>query len=97
MSDTEFKNLQAIVKVGKVVPVPEALVDHSTTGIDSVDLSSLLEDVDLTDDEKQLLKFKLEGMTYSQIAEHYSLSRETMRKRVHKVVEKIRSKVKGHE
>lgn len=93
MTDTEYNDLVAITKVAKVVPVPDTMIDaQSAIENNELDLSSLLEDVDLTDDEKQLLKFKLSGLTYSQIAEHYGLSRETMRKRVHKVWAKIRKK-----
>ena len=96
MSDAEYSQLEAIIRVGQIVPVPEALPsdDDQTmvTHDKHSDLASLLEEVQLDDEEKQLLRFKLEGMTYSQIAEHYGLSRETMRKRVHKVLEKIRNK-----
>jgi RNA polymerase sigma factor (sigma-70 family) len=92
MSDTEYANLERIAKLGQVNPVPESLVDETRTEDDAAELFSLLEEVKLTDDERQLLRFKLEGQTYTQIAEHYGLSRETMRKRVHKVIEKIRNK-----
>ena len=96
MSDVEFENLMTIVKVGKVVPVPDSIIDSASADFDNVTLSSLLEGVDLNDDERQLLAFKLDGKTYSQIAEYYELSRETMRKRVHKVLEKIRNKVQAN-
>lgn len=96
MSDTEYDQLERIIRVGQIVPVADALPMEDENGMvhhdQKSDLTSLLEEVELDDDEKQLLRFKLEGMTYSQIAEHYGLSRETMRKRVHKVLEKIRNK-----
>ncbi len=96
MTETEYKNLENIIKVGKIVPIPDSVVDENQKSAeDQHNLSFLLEEVNLTEDERELLKFKLKGMTYSQIAKHYGLSRETMRKRVHKVFEKIRNKAES--
>lgn len=95
MNEVEFEQLESITLIGRVATISDTLPEEDDSVLLSdkqADITSLLEDVQLNDDEKQLLKFKLEGMTYSQIAEHYGLSRETMRKRVHKVLEKIRNK-----
>lgn len=92
MSDAEYERLEDIVKIADCVAVTHTLVD-ATSEQEKEDLLALLEDMELTDDERQLLRFKIEGMTYSQIAEHYGLSRETMRKRAHKLFDKIKSRI----
>ena len=93
MSETEFSRLEDIAKIADCVAVSHTLVDSSKEELEE-EILCILEDMELTDDERQLLKFKIEGMTYSQIAEHYGLSRETMRKRVHRLFDKIKSRIK---
>jgi len=96
MDDKEFEELSGLIHLKNSVPISLLLEDEEPTPKDFVTESAndYLKGFGLNDEETQIIKLKLNGMTYNAIADHYNVSRETMRKRIHKIVSRIKKKIR---
>lgn len=93
MDEDEYKQIYSLLDLSKVSELSDSIIDSKSTFNNDPDMSQIWNSIDLSKEEKEILQLKLSGMTYSKMAEHFSLSRETMRTKVHKILEKIRDKI----
>jgi len=96
MGDTEFEDLSKLIMYSgrATLQVPMGLEDRSS---DMPDESSfdLFTSKNLTDDEQEILRLRiLEDMTFAEIGKVYGVKRETMRKRVLAILNKIKAEIK---
>lgn len=64
-----------------------------------IDITTLIDQqlFNLSKEDMNIIVCKYSGMTYNDIADMYNVSRETMRKRVEKIISKIRKKMDNNE
>jgi len=96
ITDEEFDEFNCLLQLKSVVNIDTLSEDdnHSMMHIDEEQNEfddTFFKDIGLLEDEIRIIKLKMSGLTYNEIAEHYNVSRETMRKRIHKAILKIKS------
>jgi RNA polymerase sigma factor (sigma-70 family) len=98
ITDEEYDEFVSFMTLKHVVNI-ESLAEKDSHSIVKEDENSKLDDIididffksfGLPEEDIKILQFKLNGITYNEIAEYYNVSRETMRKRIHKILLKIK-------
>lgn len=96
VSDKDIEEFISILKF-KTISQIESVVEednknfYTLDNLDDIFEPSVFKDYNLSDEDITILKFKLSGLTYTKIAEYYGVARETMRNRVHQIMEKIKN------
>ncbi len=100
ITDEEFEEFNGLLSLKSVVNIDSLSEDdsHSILHIDEEQNEfddEFFKNIGMSDDEIRIIKLKMSGLTYNDIATHYNVSRETMRKRIHKAILKIKNNLKN--
>jgi RNA polymerase sigma factor (sigma-70 family) len=100
ISEEEYEEFKTLSLIKSSIPLASLLEEEEPSKEDSQDnidiKTSYLQDINslnLNKEEKDILTFKISGMSYNDIANFYNVSRETMRQKVHKIFVKIKKSI----
>jgi len=99
ITDEEYEELDDLLQLKSIVNI-DTVSEENNNSMMHIDAEhnefsdSFFLDMGLLEDEIRIIRLKMSGMTYNEIAEHYNVSRETMRKRIHRAILKIKNGLK---
>ncbi len=99
LSDDEYDEFNNLLQLKSVVNIDTLSEkdNHSILHIDSFEEKiddTIFKKAGLIDEDVQILKLKLSGLSYNEIATQYNISRETIRKRIHKALLMVKNSIK---
>lgn len=103
ITEKEFNTLIQIANTFKIwydstihtamMPAHDDFEERINEEYERAELNTVIESSCLNEQERQIVKLKLDGLTFQQMAEHFSLCRETIRKKWHAILDKLKKNV----